>query len=339
MVTLVTGATGLVGNNIVRLLLDRGQAVRVLVREHSDQRPLFDLDVEIVHGDVREPETVRRACGGASLVIHAAGYVHIGWSALRLHRAVNVQGTCNVADTARELGLRMVHVSSTDALGIRSRRQPANEETPRDGHVSCPYVVTKREAEDELLARVNDGLDAVIVNPNFVLGPWDWKPSSGRMLLEVSRGFALLAPPGGNDFCDARDIAAGTLAAAERGRTGRRYILGGEAMSYLEAWRMFAEVTGCRAPVGTARPWMLHVAGRAGDAWGRLSRREPDVNSAAVAIARLPHHFDGRRAEEELDYRPRPARQAAQAAWQWFLENGYARGRNGRRKLAPATTA
>lgn len=324
MATLVTGATGLIGNNVVRLLLDRGQQVRVLVRETADLRPLAGLDVQIVHGDVRDADSVRRACEGTRYVIHSAGYVHIGWSSSEIHHAVNVVGTTNVADAALAAGARMVHVSSVDTLGIRTREQPADEDTPREGHVLCPYVLSKRAGEDALLQRVASGLDAVIVNPNYVIGPWDWKPSSGRMLLQVARGRGLLAPPGGNDFCDVRDVASGILAAAQRGQTGRRYILSGESLSYVEAWRLFAQVSGARAPLGVATRGMVGIAGRLGDVWGRITRREPDVNSAATALSTLPHHFSNRRAEAELDYRPRPVRSAVEAAWKWFVETGYA---------------
>jgi dihydroflavonol-4-reductase len=220
-----------------------------------------------------------------------------------------------------------VHVSSVDALGLGSRAQPADEEYPAEGSVLCPYVVTKREAERALMELVAEGLDAVIVNPVVMFGPWDWKPSSGRMILAVARGTALLAPPGGNDFADVRDVAAGILAAAERGQRGRRYILGGQPLSYLDAWRMIADHVGVRGPWRTMRRPMLFVAGRAGDLWSRICGREADVNSAAVAMSQLEHHYSYARAAAELGYRPRPAREAIEAGWQWFIDYGYAIGR------------
>ncbi|HEV3003888.1 MAG TPA: NAD-dependent epimerase/dehydratase family protein [Pirellulales bacterium] len=318
MLTLVTGATGLLGNNVVRLLLERGAAVRVLARKGSDPRPLEALEVDTAHGDVRDQCSVRRACQDVSRVVHAAAVVHIGWSGWEQQRAVNVEGTRNVAVAARAAGARLVHVSSVDALGYGTRAEPADEEAPLNGHVACPYVVTKRAAEQVVLEQVELGLDAVIVNPVFMLGPWDWKPSSGRMLLAVARGKGLLAPPGGNDFCDVRDVAGGILAAAERGEPGRRYILGGEPLSYLEAWRMFASVSGARPPLGVVGRRLLRAAGVAGSLWGRICRREPDVNSAATAMSMLEHHFQSARAVAELGYSPRPAREAAEAAWDWF---------------------
>jgi dihydroflavonol-4-reductase len=324
MLTLLTGATGLVGNNVVRLLVERGEKVRVLARDPAD-KSLAGLPLDIVAGDVCDAAAVRRAAEGVDRIIHSAGRVHLGWTGLELHRSVNVEGTRNVAQAAKDAGMRMVHVSSVDALGLGSRDRPADEECPPEGSVLCPYVVTKRQAEQVVAELAADGLDAVIVNPVYMFGPWDWKPSSGRMILQVARGMVLLAPPGGNDFADVRDVAAGILTAAERGQRGRRYILGGEPLSYLEAWRMIAQITGVRGPWRKMLSPGLFVASRIGDLLTRIRGVESDVNSAAIAMARLEHHYSYARAAAELDYRPRPAREAIEAAWKWFLDHGYAK--------------
>lgn len=323
--TLVTGATGLVGNNVLRMLLDRGEAVRVLARDTSDPRPLEGLDVEVVRGDVCDPEAVGRACDGATCVVHSAGYVQIGRSHLDRHRRINVEGTRNVAEAARAHGARLIHVSSCDAVAVRSLDEPADEETPLNDPPRVPYVITKREAERVVLGLVAEGLDAVIVNPGFMLGPWDWKPSSGRMLLEVARGRGFLAPRGWFSLCDVRDVAHGILAAIERGQPGRRYILAGVTLSYLEAWRLFARATGARRPWCRAGPLMLLVAGWSGDLWTRLTGREPAVNSGAVVLAALPKSYTSRRAEIELGYTIRPTDETIRDAWAWFQEQGYAR--------------
>jgi len=322
MTVLVTGATGLVGNNVLRLLVDRGEAARAMIRKSSARAPLAGLDVDTVYGDVRDADAVQAACRGVQVVIHAAAHVHFGWSGRRLHQAVNVTGTANVADAALAAGARMVHVSSVDALGVGSGGKPADEDSRR-GKVPCPYVLSKRAAEQALLKRVADGLDATIVNPGYLLGPWDWKPSSGRVLLGVAKRFAPAVPYGGNSFCDVRDVAAGILSAVERGRRGRRYILSGENLTYLEAWRLFAEVTGGRPPWMRMGPLVQIVVGAVGDLWWELTGKEADVNSAAVASAGLLQYYTSARARTELDYRPRPVRQAAEAAWEWFKQHGY----------------
>lgn len=322
--TLVTGATGLVGNNVVRQLLRRGQAVRVLTRKSSDLRPLDGLDVERVVGDVCDPDSVLRACEGVTGVVHAAGFVHIGRSKLDMHRAINVEGTRNVAQAARSCGARMIHVSSSDAVGIGSLDEPADEDTPLADDRGCTYAITKREAEEVVRAEISQGLDAVIVNPSFMLGPWDWKPSSGRMILEVAQGKAWVAPRGHFSVCDVRDVAAGILSAIERGTVGRRYLLSGTTLSYLEAFRLFAAVTGGRRPLGSPGPVVSLVGGWLGDLGTLLTGKESDVNSAAIRVARLPKAYSCRRAQEELGYSPRPVEESARDAWDWFREYGYA---------------
>lgn len=322
--SLVTGATGLLGNNLVRRLLERGERVRVLVRRGSDPRPLEGLDVQVRPGDVRDEAVVREAVRDVDRVFHAAARVRVGLRGLHQFRATNVRGTENVARAVQTAGVRMVHVSSVDALGWGTADHPADEDSPPGPDHGVPYVISKREAEATVLALVESGLDAVIVNPAYLLGPWDWKPSSGRMLLEVARGRALLAPPGGNDFCHVEAVAEGVVAAAERGRRGRRYILGGEALPYREAWALFAHVTGGRAPLGVAPAPLVQALGLLGDAAGAVVGREPDVNSGSARLAVRPHHFSSRRAVAELGYRPVGAARAAADAWEWFREHGYA---------------
>lgn len=322
--TLVTGATGLVGNNVVRQLLASGKAVRVLTRESSDPRPLDGLDVDRVVGDVCDSDSVLRACEGVTAVVHAAGFVHIGQSKLDVHRAINVEGTRNVARAARACGARVIHVSSSDAAGIGSLDEPADEETPLADDCGCTYTITKREAEEVVRTEISQGLEAVIVNPSFMLGPWDWKPSSGRMILEVAQGKAWLAPRGHFSVCDVRDVAAGILSAIERGTVGRRYLLSGTTLSYLEAFRLFAEITGGRRPLWSPGPVVSLVGGWLGDLGTLLTGKESDVNSAAIRVARLPKAYSCRRAQEELGYSPRPVAESARDAWDWFKKYGYA---------------
>lgn len=324
---LVTGATGLVGNNVVRQLLARDLGVRALVRQTSPvgDTALAGLAVERVAGGLSDEAALERSMDGVSCVVHSAAFVHCGWRHGDEMREINVEGTRRIARAARRAGARLVHVSSVDAIGLRPDGGPADEETPPGVMPECPYVVTKREAEQAVLAEVDRGLDAVIVNPVYMIGPWDWKPSSGRMLLEVGGGWGSFAPPGANDFVDVRDVARGILLAAEHGRVGRRYILGGHRLSYLEAWRVFARVAGRAEPLATAPPAAVRVAGWFGDLAGAFSRREPAVNSAAARSSLLPHNFSSARAEQELGYTFRSFEAAAKDAWNWFLDHGYAR--------------
>jgi dihydroflavonol-4-reductase len=321
---LVTGGTGLLGNNVIRALVARGERVRALVRRPAEAaRCLAGLDVEMVPGDVRDAGAVDEAMRGVDVVVHSAGHVHIGWSGIEKHRAVNVDGTRNVAEAALRNGTRLVHVSSTNALGVGGRTFEADEEHFDPDIVPCTYVVTKREAETLVLDLVERGLHATIVMPGFMLGPWDWKPSSGRMVVEVGTRFLPLAPSGSFTVCDARDVAAGTLAAAERGCPGRRYLLCGVNLRYLELWRKVAALAGRPGPLGPLGPMQKWGLGWFGDLWYRLTGDEPDVNSAAIRMSSVHHRFSSHRAREELGYTTRPLDETLRDTWDWFRSHGY----------------
>jgi len=323
LITLVTGATGLLGNNVVRLLLDRDQAVRVMVRKNSDPRPLEELNVEVVYGDVREPLEVENAMRDIDVVIHCAAFIHFGWTKFDVSRAVNVEGTRHVAAAARAVGAKMIHVSTCDTLASGKKNVPADEETPGE-KVPCAYVVSKREAEEVVQQEIAIGLHAVITNPTFMMGPWDWKPSSGRMILETVRRFTPIAPRGGLSICDVRDVAAGILAAVEKGQVGQRYILSGENISYLDLWRLFARVASGKGPLATLGPLLRFIVGRIGDLRGKLSRHEPEVNSASLRLASDYHYYTCERAKQELGYASRPKEESIEAEWKWLVDYGYA---------------
>jgi dihydroflavonol-4-reductase len=319
---LVTGATGLVGNNVVRQLLSSGHAVRVLARPRADPRPLAGLPIEIIPGDIRDPAAVELACQGVDVVIHAAGHVAIGWTEEPLHREINIEGTRNVAAAARRAGARLVHVSSVNALGLGSLDAPAGEENALPGIVPVPYVVTKRAADELVREEVNRGLWGVIVHPGTMFGPWDWRPSSGKMLLEVTR-CSLFAPVGAASICDVRDVAASTITAAKRGSPGRQYILAGHNLPIRQLWKQIAALVGKPGPRLPMGPIFRAIAAPVCDVTNWLRRREGAANSAVLALSRQSHCFSSERAQRELGYTIRPLEETLADAWQWLAENGY----------------
>ncbi len=328
MLTLVTGATGLLGNNVVRALLQRDYPVRILVRQGCDPRPFEGLNVQIARGDICDLDQVHKAMDGVSAVIHCAAWVRIGWTGLDTARAVNVDGTQNVAQAALKFGARMVHVSTVNTLSIGSQDQPADEDMPPWGEVACPYIVTKCEGEQIVMSLVAKGLDAVVIHPGFILGPWDWKPSSGEMLLRMATKFTPMVPRGGCSVCDVRDVAEGIMAALERGKTGRHYILAGENLSYFQLARMCASLTGKNGPSRPAGPIFLLIIkmiSAYSDVHTFLTGREGAFNSAAIRLSEQGHYYSSERAKAELNYNFRPAGEAVEAAWQWFQEHGYVR--------------
>lgn len=320
---LVTGATGLLGNNVVRKLLEEGYAVRTLVREQSDDRPLAELDVETVLGDIRDPEAVAKAVAGSDVVVHSAGFVQLGWSQRDLHQQINVDGARNVAQAAFECQARLVHVSTISTLGVGWPDRPADEESANPGIYRCPYVDSKKAGELAVKSFVERGLKATIVHPGFLIGPWDWKPSSGKMLIDVARRWTPVVPSGGFSLTDARDVAAGIHSAIIHEVAGRHYIMAGHNMSYADGWKLFARISGGKAAIWRMRKLAHFLAGRGGDLWARVSGKEEVINSASMGLGRQWHTFSSARAEHELDYQIRPVEETVKDTWAWFQQHGY----------------
>lgn len=313
----VTGGTGLVGNNVVRALLAAGAQVRVLSRR-PPRREFAGLAVEEVSGDLDDAASLRRAFEGAECVVHAAAMVEIRYGGRAEMEAVNVRGTEAVV-AALPPGARLVHVSTVDALGMRTREAPADETCAPAAHEGgVPYVDTKRLADRVVQERAPN---AVIVYPTYMIGPWDWRPSSGKMLLEIGSGKGLLAPPGGNNFVDVRDVAAGILAAAAA-RAGGRWILGGENLSYREAWARMAAVTGARPPLGELPRWAAGAAAAGFDLARAVGLPEGEINAAAIRMSTAPHYFSPAKAIAELGMPQTPLDTALADAWAWFGEHG-----------------
>lgn len=310
----ITGATGLLGNNVLRALVAQGASVRVLARG-KDRKELAGVDAEVIVGDLDDPAALQRCFAGAEVVIHAAALVWIGYGRRAEMERVNVEGTRAVC-AAVPAGARLLHVSSVDGLGLRSRAQPADEDcAPADHEGGVPYVDTKRAADRVVRA---SGVDHVIVHPTFMIGPWDWRPSSGRMVLAVQRGDARIAPAGGNNFVHVRDVVHGTLAAAS-GASGRAWILGNENLDYFEAWTRFAAALGAPKPLLRLPAWAVSAAAGAMRLAERMGLPEgEEINSAATKMSTLPHYFDPSRARRELGMPATPIEEAVRDAWAWF---------------------
>lgn len=334
MKALVTGATGLLGNNLVRILLDEGAEVRAMSSSAADSPALFGLDVEPVKADIRDRDAVDRATDGVDVVFHCAGYVTLGWSHRDEHDSVNYGGARNVADALCGRGARLVHVSSVNALGIAWPDRVGDEDDYDAGITPCPYVTSKRAGGAYIADKVAQGnLDAVTVYPGFFMGPWDWKPSSGQLLLGIARRYMPWVPTGGASLTDARDVAAGALAAFRRGETGGRYILAGHNLPHREIFRLAAECVGRYPPILPAGPLATALGGWGSEMIRRVTGREPLVNSAALQIASMRTWFSSQRAIDALGYRIRPAEEIIQNAWEWLMEYHCRSIRQERRKV------
>ncbi len=324
----LTGATGLLGGNLARLVAQRGIAeLRVLARECSDKSAIQGLDIELLTGDIRDPDAVTKAVQGCDRVVHCAASV----SQWRPNRPwmwdVNVQGTVNVLEAALKAGVeRAVHVSTVDTLGLSSRERPADETWEHESLAAYrnPYIDTKYEAEQRALGILGRGLDLVIVKPTYMIGEWDTKPTSGQMILEVAKGRAIGYPGGGNNFVDVLDVAEGIILAMEKGRTGESYILADKEgnLTYKEMLSLIARVAGVRGPVFRIPRPIAVAGGLVMDAAGRLLSMEPDVNSVTARMGYAPHYFTPDKAIKELGMPQSPIEGAVKRAYKWFKDRG-----------------
>jgi dihydroflavonol-4-reductase len=325
--TLVTGAAGHVGNSIVRALRAHGHAVRAMVRPSSNREALAGLEVEIFEGDMLDEPTVRRAVDGCEVVHHtAAAFTMWARDPEREIIQPTLTASRNLLQACRAAGTRrIVYVSSAGTLGTTATPVRLDESTPYPA-VTLPYMIGKVRAEEHALRFATDtGLDVVFVLPGLILGPSFWKltPSvvqvrdflDGRLPFYFEGGFSVV---------DARDVAAGCLAAAERGRPVTRYVLGGENCTVKEFLDATAKLTGLSAPAIRLPIAVLGALGSVLELLTRVVSFEPPLTRAMVdEFGGRYGYLDSTRARTELGYQPRPLRATLYDTVEWCLARGF----------------
>ncbi len=322
----VTGATGHIGNVLVKKLLKQGEEVRVLERPHVDLTPIEGLDVEIVEGDVRDLSSLLLAFEGVRMVYHLAGIISISPGDEDFIYQVNVVGTRNVVEACIRCGVdRLVYTSSVHAL-----REPPEGKVIDE---SCAFITdsprgaydsTKAQASMEVMKGVQRGLDAVIVAPSGVLGPCDYRISQlGHMVLSFAKGDLPGYVEGAYDFVDVRDVAEGLILAAQNGKSGEVYILSGERITVDELMFQLQKITGKSPPRFKAPLWLAKSVGRLADLYYRVSGDKPLITEYSVDVLASNSMISCDKARKDLGYNPRPLRTSLEDSVQWFYENGH----------------
>lgn len=339
MTVLVTGAAGHIGANLVRTLLSRGERVRVLVR--NSQRALAGLDVERVTGDVRDPDAARRATAGVDVVYHLAAQISISGDPRGLVRAVNVDGVRSIAEAALAAGVRrLVHCSSVHAFDLYREGTSGvevDERWPRvpDEPSHFAYDRSKAAGERALREVMGRGLDAVIVHPSGVIGPYDFGPSRmGRMFLQLYRRSLPSLIDGAFDFVDVRDVVAGMLAAQARGENGENYLLTGHTVHVRDIGAVAEAITGVKPPRLVAPIWFARVGVPLFGVAGALMRQEPLYTHESLSVLATRARFDHGKAERALGYTVRPFADSVRDIYEWFD----AAGMLGKKRLASSET-
>ncbi|WP_394827699.1 hopanoid-associated sugar epimerase [Pendulispora albinea] len=328
---LVTGASGFVGANVVRALLERGRSVRVLVRPTSDRGNIEGLDVEVFEGDLRDEGAVARAVRGCDEVYHVAAEYTFWSSAPKETYRSNVDGTAHVMEACLRSEVRRVVYTSTVGtiglapgpggdLGARDERTPLAE-----GQLAGHYKRSKFDAEKLVLDYAGRGLPVVIVNPSAPVGPWDRKPTpTGQILVDFMLGKLPAFVDTGLNIVHVRDVAEGHLLAAEKGRVGERYILGHQNMTLAQILQTLGRITGKRAPTTRIPYGVAYAAGWLSTAFSDLvTHKPPAIPLESVKMAKRHMFFSSAKALSELDLPQTPVEKAFEDALDWFAKRHY----------------
>ena len=330
MKSFITGATGFVGSAVLRRLLKEGHRVVALVRATSDKSNLAGLAVETVTGDLADPDSFAGALAGCDCVFHVAADYRLWVPKPSEMYECNVTGTRNLMLAALKAGVkRIVYTSSVATLGLNSDGIPADESTPvRFSDMIGHYKRSKFLAEAEVKRLVEEqDLPAVIVNPSTPVGPRDIRPTpSGRVIIDAASGRIPAYVDTGLNLINVDDVAVGHLLALDRGKVGRRYILGGQNMTLREFLSQVAIIADqsppkVRLPQSLVLPFAYFAEG-----WARLTDRgEPLITVDGVKLSKKKMYFSSERAMRELGFRPGPVEDALRDAVNWFRENNYLR--------------
>lgn len=314
---LVTGASGFVGWQVARLLLERGYRVRALARPSSR---IPELDIERATGDLRDPASLQRAVAGCGLVFHVAADYRL-WSKdpAEIYRS-NVDGTRNILSAAKAAGVeRFVYTSTVGCIGVPPGGIGDERQSVSLQEMAGPYKRSKYLAEQAALEFAADGFPVVIVNPTAPMGDHDFKPTpTGQIVLDFLSGAMPAYIDTGLNVVNVKDVAMGHLLACEKGKVGERYILGSENLTLSQILEELARITGMRAPTVKLPYFAAYTAGMITTAWAHLTGVPPRVPLEAVRMARTKMWVSHEKASRELGYSPSPAGCALKDAASWF---------------------
>ncbi len=322
---LVTGPCGLLGNNIVRELLARGFHVKAFIHQIYNSS-LDGLEIERIHGDILVEEEVLEAVKGVDFIIHAAANTSIWPYRSELIRQVNINGTKNVIKGALHYKIdRLVAIGSATSFGNGTKDNPGTEESEfTAGRFGLDYIDSKLAAQQAILQAVNeDKLPAIILNPTFMLGPYDTKPSSGELLLALYSGKIPGYTSGGRNYIHVKDVATAACNALTMGRIGECYIMAHQNLSYREFNALVAKELKVKPPRFFVPGPIIILYGIIIEAVARLFRKTPAISLAVARISLIKNYYTPAKAIEELRLPQTPITKAVHDAFSWFKDNGY----------------
>ena len=320
---LVTGATGFIGSHLAAALISEGFTVRAFHRPDSNTLLLKHLPVEHWLGDIRDADAVKSATDGCAHVFHTAALVSF-WNKKSVEQLdININGTRNVVEACIRTGVTsLVHTSSVAALGYSRDGGLIDETTPFNWDTRITYKYSKHRAELEVLDGVARGLDARIVNPTVIIGPGDFRMHGGQIVRDVGRGHIPAYVAGGMNIVGVHDVVRGHLAAARRGKTGERYIIGGTNVTHKEAFALVARALKKPAPRFKAPVWSVKLLAMLCDSYGAITGKEPWITSELISGVGKNNWYSIAKARRELGYEPSPLEPAIRETYEWYEQHG-----------------
>jgi len=321
----ITGATGHLGNVLVRKLLNQSKKVKVMILPGEDTFSLEGLEVEKVEGDVRDPGSLRRAFQGADMVFHCAGIISILPGQNQQLYQVNVLGTRNVVNMCLETRVkRLVYTSSIHAL---SEPAPGIEFDELSGfnpeNVLGEYSKSKTLGTLEVIKGIEKGLDAVILCPSGIIGPYDYRVSEiGKLIVDFVKGKVKVYIGGAYDFVDVRDVAKGHILVGEKGRKGECYILSGQQISVLQLLKCLEEITGVKAPSFKVPHQVARISGFFNVLYCKLMKIKPLFTPFSIDVLASNSLVSCQKARDELGYSSRSIYKSIRETVQWFKQKG-----------------
>ena len=320
--TLLTGATGFIGGHLARALVERGDDLRITLREGSDTSEIDDLDLEQVKCDVLDRRAVRRALKGVGKVFHAAGMTSVRPEDSQRLFEVNLGGVHTVLGECLRADVdRVILTSSAAALGPARRGEAADEDQLfTAGHLGIPYVNSVHEAESEAFRLAAQGLPVVCVNPSVALGPGDIHITSTRLVRSFLLGRVPAYADGGLNVVDVRDVAAGHLLADEHGKPGERYILGGRNFTFDRLFADLGRLSGVDPPLKVPRTLAAGVAGMLKIGPGRTTLSPQEVLAASQFWT-----YRSTKAKRDLEWKARPHEETLESTVAWYFDREHDR--------------
>ncbi len=321
----LTGGDGLLGSNLVRELLKNGHELKVLVQPGRQTVTLDGLKIERIEGDLLDIDSLTKAAEDAEAIYHVAASTSIWPSRNEIVNKVNIEGTQNIIALAKKLNVKkLVYVGTANSFSFGTKENPGVEGTAYiASKYGLDYMDSKFKAHQLIDEAVKDGVPAVVVNPTFMLGPYDSMPSSGAMVLAVYKqevpGFA----PGGRNYICVKDAAIGIANALEKGRIGESYIIGNKNLSYKEAFTLMAKTLNVKAPKIAMPKAAVLGYGKVSMWIYKLTGKKPVVSYPMAKIACDTHYFSAAKAVKELGLPQSPIEEGIKECFDWLDRNGY----------------